>query len=203
MWARDRQGLWNSLLRLLVPMHREQGKKTVPMVIAIAFLMLFPFIAVTGRNLLCLHRGDQLTRHISCRGYALVTLCVMMMTTVLILSQSIKTSKKLPRLLVGGRGDRHNIGFCYFPGLGPISLSRLPGKEELTCKAEVRIVFISQGATDNDALMRCDNDLEHVSKTLDETKHPSYHISGEQVLFRYSYDARLEQLVECSSYLVR
>jgi 7,8-didemethyl-8-hydroxy-5-deazariboflavin synthase CofG subunit len=76
----------------------------------------------------------------------------------------------------------------------------LSGKEEHTCKAEVRIVFISQGATDNDALMRCDNDLEHVSKILDEIKHSSYHISGEQALSLF-YDARLEQLVECSSYL--
>jgi 7,8-didemethyl-8-hydroxy-5-deazariboflavin synthase CofG subunit len=65
---------------------------------------------------------------------------------------------------------------------------------------ELRIVFISQGVTDNDALMRCDNDLELVSKILDETKHPSYHISSEQALSLF-YDARLEQLIGCSSYL--
>jgi 7,8-didemethyl-8-hydroxy-5-deazariboflavin synthase len=76
----------------------------------------------------------------------------------------------------------------------------LPGKEERTCRTKLRIVFISQGVTDNDALMRCDNDLEHVSELLDELKHSSYHISGEQALSLF-YDAGLEQLVECSSYL--
>jgi 7,8-didemethyl-8-hydroxy-5-deazariboflavin synthase len=65
---------------------------------------------------------------------------------------------------------------------------------------ELRIVFISQGATDNDALMRCDNDLEHVSKILDKIKHSSCQISGEQALSLF-YDARLEQLIDCSSYL--
>ena len=61
-------------------------------------------------------------------------------------------------------------------------------------------MFISQGVTDNDALMRCDNDLELVTKILDETRHPSYHISSEQALSLF-YDAKLEQLIECSSYL--
>lgn len=61
-------------------------------------------------------------------------------------------------------------------------------------------MFISQGVTDNDALMRCDNDLELVTKILDETKHSSYHISSEQALSLF-YDAKLEQLIECSSYL--
>jgi FO synthase subunit 1 len=65
---------------------------------------------------------------------------------------------------------------------------------------ELRIVFISQGVTDNDALMRCDNDLEHVSKILDKIKHSSCQISGEQALSLF-YDARLEQLIDCSSYL--
>jgi glycosyltransferase involved in cell wall biosynthesis len=94
LWARDRQGLWNGLLRLLIPMHREQGKKTVPMVIAIAFLMLFPFMALPGgiyfANLL-----DSSFLGIFLAGAALITLCIMMMTTILILSQSIKTSRKL------------------------------------------------------------------------------------------------------------
>lgn len=61
-------------------------------------------------------------------------------------------------------------------------------------------MFISQGVTDNDALMRCDNDLEHVSKIINEIKHSSYHINSDQALSLF-YDARLEQLIECSSYL--
>lgn len=94
MWARDRQGLWNGLLRLLVPMHKEQGKKTIPMVIAIAFLMLFPIIALP-EGIYFAYREETSLLGIFLAGAALVTLCVMMMTSVLILSQSIKTSKKL------------------------------------------------------------------------------------------------------------
>jgi chlorobactene glucosyltransferase len=94
LWARDRQGLWDGLLRLLVPMHREQGKKTVPMVIAIAFLMLFPFIALPG-GIYFAYSLESSFLGIFIAGAALITLCIMMMTTVLILSQSIKTSKKL------------------------------------------------------------------------------------------------------------
>jgi chlorobactene glucosyltransferase len=94
LWARDRQGLWDGLLRLLVPMHREQGKKTVPMVIAIAFLMLFPFIALPG-GIYFAYLLESSFLGIFIAGAALITLCIMMMTTVLILSQSIKTSKKL------------------------------------------------------------------------------------------------------------
>ena len=94
LWARDRQGLWNGLLRLLVPMHREQGRKTVPMVIAIAFLMLFPFIALPGGIYLA-YRVEISSLGIFIAGASMVTLCIMMTTTVLILSQSIKTSKKL------------------------------------------------------------------------------------------------------------
>jgi chlorobactene glucosyltransferase len=94
MWARDRQGLWNGLLRLLVPMHKEQGKKTIPMVIAIAFLMLFPIIALP-EGIYFAYREETSLLGIFLAGAALVTLCVMMMTSVFILSQSIKTSKKL------------------------------------------------------------------------------------------------------------
>jgi hypothetical protein len=94
MWARDRQGLWNGLLRLLVPMHKEQGKKTIPMVIAIAFLMLFPIIALP-EGIYFAYRQETSLLGIFLAGAALVTLCVMMMTSVFILSQSIKTSKKL------------------------------------------------------------------------------------------------------------
>jgi cellulose synthase/poly-beta-1,6-N-acetylglucosamine synthase-like glycosyltransferase len=94
LWARDRQGLWNGLLRLLVPMHREQGRKTVPMVIAIAFLMLFPFIALPGGIYLA-YRVEISSLGIFIAGASMVTLCIMMTTAVLILSQSIKTSKKL------------------------------------------------------------------------------------------------------------
>ena len=94
MWARDRQGLWNGLLRLLVPMHKEQGKKTIPMVIAIAFLMLFPIIALP-EGIYFAYRDETSLLGIFLAGAALVTLCVMMMTSVFILSQSIKTSKKL------------------------------------------------------------------------------------------------------------
>ena len=61
-------------------------------------------------------------------------------------------------------------------------------------------MFISQGVTDNDALMRCDNDLEHVSKMIDEIKYSTYQISSDEALSLF-YDARLEQLIECSSYL--
>jgi chlorobactene glucosyltransferase len=94
LWARDRRGLWNGLLRLLVPMHREQGKKTVPMVIAIAFLMLFPFIALPG-GIYFAYLVEFSFLGIFLAGAAVITLCIMMMTTVLILSQSIMTSKKL------------------------------------------------------------------------------------------------------------
>lgn len=94
LWARDRQGLWNGLLRLLIPMHREQGNKTVPMVIAIAFLMLFPFIALPG-GIYFAYRVEYDFQGIFLAGAALVTLCIMMVATALILSQSIKTSKKL------------------------------------------------------------------------------------------------------------
>jgi len=93
LWARDRQGLWNGLLRLLVPMHREQGRKTVPMVIAIAFLMLFPFIALPGGIYFAYRETSSVGIFIA--GASMVSLCTMMTTTVLILSQSIKTSKKL------------------------------------------------------------------------------------------------------------
>ncbi len=61
-------------------------------------------------------------------------------------------------------------------------------------------MFISQGVTDNGALMRCDNDLEHVCKIMDEIKHSSYHINSKQALSLF-YDASIEQLIECSSYL--
>jgi cellulose synthase/poly-beta-1,6-N-acetylglucosamine synthase-like glycosyltransferase len=101
LWARDRRGLWNGLLRLLVPMHREQGKKTVPMAIAIAFLMLFPFIALPG-GIYFAYQVETSLLGILLASAALGTLCIMMITTVLILSQSIKTSKKLALgLLVG------------------------------------------------------------------------------------------------------
>jgi len=81
-------------LRLLVPMHREQGKKTVPMVIAFAFLMLFPFIALPA-GIYFAYRVETSLLGIFLASAALGTLCIMMITTVLILSQSIKTSKKL------------------------------------------------------------------------------------------------------------
>ncbi|MGH9987172.1 MAG: hypothetical protein ACRD8W_24765, partial [Nitrososphaeraceae archaeon] len=61
-------------------------------------------------------------------------------------------------------------------------------------------MFISQGVTDNDALLRCDNDLGSVGKIMEEIKYSSYHIKREQALSLF-YDARLEQLIECSSYL--
>lgn len=94
LWARDRQGLWNGLLRLLVPMHRDQGKKSGPMVVAIAFLMVFPFIALpTGIYFTLLVESSFLGLLLA--GAALVAVCVMMMTTIHILSQSLKNSKKL------------------------------------------------------------------------------------------------------------
>ena len=93
-WARDRQGLWNGLLRLLVPMHREQGKKTVPMVIAIAFLMLFPFAALPT-SIYFAYQLESIFMGILLVGAAVSTLCIMIMSSVLVLSQSIKGSKKL------------------------------------------------------------------------------------------------------------
>lgn len=94
LWARDRRGLWNGLLRLLVPMHREQGKKTVPIVIAIAFLMMFPFIALPV-GIYFAYRQESIFIGISLTSAALGALCVMIMTSVLVLSQSIKSRKKL------------------------------------------------------------------------------------------------------------
>jgi 7,8-didemethyl-8-hydroxy-5-deazariboflavin synthase len=61
-------------------------------------------------------------------------------------------------------------------------------------------VFISQGVTDNDAMMRCDKDLENVSKIMEKIRHSSYHVNREQALSLF-YDASLAQLIECSSYL--
>ena len=94
LWARDRQGLWNGMLRLLIPMHREQGRKTVPMVIAIAFLMLFPFIALPG-GIYFIDRGESSSLGILLAGAALITLCIIIATAALILSESIKTKKQL------------------------------------------------------------------------------------------------------------
>lgn len=94
LWARDRRGLWNGLLRLLVPMHREQGKKTVPVVIAIVFLMVFPFIALPAGIYLA-YRQEYTLVGLSLAGAALSTLCMMIMASVIILSQSIKGRKRL------------------------------------------------------------------------------------------------------------
>jgi hypothetical protein len=93
LWARDRRGLWNGLLRLLVPMHREQGKKMILMVVAIAFLMLFPFTALP-EGIYFVYRTETSILGIFLAGSALVTLGIMILTTVIILSQSIKCSKK-------------------------------------------------------------------------------------------------------------
>ena len=94
LWARDRQGLWNGMLRLLIPMHREQGKKTAPMVIAIAFLMLFPFIALPG-GIYFIDRGESGFLGVLIAGAALITLCTIITTAALILSQSIKSRMQL------------------------------------------------------------------------------------------------------------
>ena len=94
LWARDRQGLLNGMLRLLIPMHREQGRKTVPMVIAIAFLMLFPFIAIPV-GIYFIYRGESSSLGILLASAALITLCIMIATAALILSESIKAKKQL------------------------------------------------------------------------------------------------------------
>lgn len=94
MWARDRQGLWNGLLRLLIPMHREQGKKTVLMVIAIAFLMLSPFIALPA-GIYFIYQGGFSFLSMLLAGEAFITVCIIIAITVLILSQSIKNRKQL------------------------------------------------------------------------------------------------------------
>ena len=61
-------------------------------------------------------------------------------------------------------------------------------------------MFISQGVTNNDTLMRYDNDREHVSEVMDEVRHSSCHVNSEQALSLF-YEATLDQLIECSSYL--
>ena len=48
--------------------------------------------------------------------------------------------------------------------------------------------------------MRYDNSVEHVSKLVDEVKHSSCNINSDQALSLF-YNATLEQLIECSSYL--
>ncbi|MGH9987173.1 MAG: glycosyltransferase [Nitrososphaeraceae archaeon] len=94
MWARDRQGLWNGLLRLLIPMHREQGKKTVLMVIAIAFLILSPFIALPA-GIYFIYQGGFSFYSLLLVGLAFITVCIIIAITVLILSQSLKNRKQL------------------------------------------------------------------------------------------------------------
>jgi glycosyltransferase involved in cell wall biosynthesis len=94
MWARDRQGLWNGLLRLLIPMHREQGKKTVLMVIAIAFLMLSPFIALPA-GLYFIYQGGFSFLSIFLTSLASITVYIIIAVTTLILSQSLKNRKQL------------------------------------------------------------------------------------------------------------
>jgi FO synthase subunit 1 len=61
-------------------------------------------------------------------------------------------------------------------------------------------VFISQGVTNNDALMRYVNDREHVFKAIDEVRHSSYRVNSEQALSLF-YGATLDQLIEYSSNL--
>jgi FO synthase subunit 1 len=68
------------------------------------------------------------------------------------------------------------------------------------CKDSSRIVFISQGVTDNDALMRCDNDMKQISDMVERIKVSSDNINQEQALSLF-YNARLEHLVSCSAYL--
>jgi chlorobactene glucosyltransferase len=94
LWARDRQGLWNGLLRLLIPMHRDQGKKSVPMVLAIAFLMVFPFIALPTGIYYTFFVESRLQGILLSAG-SLVAVCVMTTTTIHILSQSLKNGKIL------------------------------------------------------------------------------------------------------------
>ena len=94
LWARDRQGLWNGLLRLLIPMHREQGKKTVLMVIAIAFLMLSPFIVLPA-GLYFIYQGGFSFLSIFLTSLAFITVCIIIAVTTLILSQSLKNRKQL------------------------------------------------------------------------------------------------------------
>jgi uncharacterized membrane protein len=75
-------------------MHREQGKKTVLMVIAIAFLMLFPFVALPA-GLYFIYQGGFSFLSILLTSLAFITVCIIIAVTTLILSQSLKNRKQL------------------------------------------------------------------------------------------------------------
>lgn len=92
LWARDRQTLWNGLLRLLITMHREQGKKTYAIGIAIAFLMLFPFIAVTI-GAVFIYQGNPDPLDLLFLLAAFLTVGLIAATSDLNLSESVKARR--------------------------------------------------------------------------------------------------------------
>lgn len=91
LWARDKRTLWNGLLRLLIPMHKEHGKKTILMVIAISFLMLFPLIAAPV-GLVYVYQSESSILGISLTGTASITASIIIATSILILAKSIKNN---------------------------------------------------------------------------------------------------------------
>ena len=91
LWARDKRTLWNGLLRLLIPMHKEHGKKTILMVTAISFLMLFPLIAAPV-GLVYVYQSESSILGISLTGTASITASMIIATSILILAKSIKNN---------------------------------------------------------------------------------------------------------------
>jgi chlorobactene glucosyltransferase len=88
-WARDKRTLWNGLSRLLVPLHKEHGKKTIFMVIAIFFLMLFPFVtALVG--MVCIFQCDTGLLAVPLTVTSLITVSLIIATSALIESESIQ-----------------------------------------------------------------------------------------------------------------
>jgi chlorobactene glucosyltransferase len=89
LWARDKRTLWNGLLRLLVPLHKEHGKKTILMVIAIFFLMLFPFVtALVG--MVCIYQCNSGLLTLPLTVTSLIIVSLIIATSVLIESESIQ-----------------------------------------------------------------------------------------------------------------
>jgi glycosyltransferase involved in cell wall biosynthesis len=89
LWARDKRTLWNGLLRLLVPLHKEHGKKTILMVIAIFFLMLFPFVtALVG--MVCIYQCNSGLLTMPLTVTSLIIVSLITATSVLIESESIQ-----------------------------------------------------------------------------------------------------------------
>jgi chlorobactene glucosyltransferase len=89
LWARDKRTLWHGLLRLLVPLHKEHGKKTILMVVAIFLLMLFPFVtALVG--MVCIYQCNSGLLTIPLTVTSLIAVSLIIATSALIESESIQ-----------------------------------------------------------------------------------------------------------------